>query len=64
MESTIFKKLALVMDKCRYIAKSGINEFHGYTYVTSADLLEMVNTALCELQIATTVDILTCYLCV
>ena len=49
MESTIFKKLALVMDKCRYIAKSGINEFHGYTYVTSADLLEMVNTALCEL---------------
>ena len=45
------------MDKCRYIAKSGINEFHGYTYVTSADLLEMVNTALCELQIATTVDI-------
>ena len=57
MESTIFKKLALVMDKCRYIAKSGINEFHGYTYVTSADLLEMVNTALCELQIATTVDI-------
>lgn len=54
--SSIYQKLALVMQECRYITKTGNNTFHGYSYVTSSDVLEKINSALCNVQIATTAD--------
>ena len=34
------KKFVEVMKECNYIAKNGTNNFHGYKYATSADVLE------------------------
>lgn len=48
-------KLANVMQECHYIQKTGKNNFHGYNYVTSADVLDKVNTALLNNGIITTV---------
>lgn len=48
-------KLANVMKDCHYIQKIGKNNFHGYNYVTSADVLDKVNTALLNNGIITTV---------
>jgi hypothetical protein len=42
----IAKKLVQVMQECRYIQKTGTNEFHHYRYATSAEVLEKINTAL------------------
>ena len=47
-------KLANVMKECHYIQKTGKNNFHGYNYVTSADVLDKVNTALLNNGIITT----------
>ena len=49
------KKLVEVMKDCRHIAKNGTNNFHGYKYVTSADVLEKVNAALTKYGISTIV---------
>ena len=39
------KKLIAVMKDCGYVMKKGENKYHGYTYATSADVLEKVNAA-------------------
>ena len=31
------------MHECSYVQKNGKNQFHGYKYATSADVLEKVN---------------------
>lgn len=49
------KKLVEVMKDCRRIAKNGMNNFHGYKYATSADVLEKVNAALTKYGISTVV---------
>lgn len=36
-------KLLDVMHECSYVQKNGKNQFHGYKYATSADVLEKVN---------------------
>jgi hypothetical protein len=41
----IAAKLILVMDECRYAQKDGKNKFHGYSYVSAANILEKVNEA-------------------
>lgn len=46
------KKFVEVMKECNYIAKNGTNNFHGYKYATSADVLEKVNAALTKHGIA------------
>lgn len=43
------------MGACRYITKNGHNDFHGYSYVTSADVIEKVNTAFLEVGLVTSV---------
>ena len=40
------------MKECNYIAKNGTNNFLGYKYATSADVLEKVNAALTKHGIA------------
>lgn len=51
----IAAKMIAVMRECSHIAKNGTNSFHGYTYVTSADVLSKVNAALVEQGLATLV---------
>jgi len=46
------KKLITVMKDCRYVMKKGENKYHGYTYATSADVLEKINTAFVQYGIA------------
>ena len=38
-------KLLKVMQETAYVQKNGVNEFHKYKYVTSADVLEKINKA-------------------
>ena len=45
-------KFLEVMKECRHIAKNGENDFHGYKYATSADVLGRVNAALVKYGIA------------
>jgi formylmethanofuran dehydrogenase subunit E len=45
-------KFIEVMKECSHIAKNGENGFHGYKYVTSANVLEKVNAALVKQGIA------------
>ena len=58
-EEYVMKKIAAkmiaVMRECRHIAKNGTNSFHGYTYVTSADVLSKVNAALVQQGLASLV---------
>lgn len=42
----ISAKMVEVMKECAHVLKNGTNNFHGYKYATSADVLEKVNTAL------------------
>lgn len=49
------KKLVEVMKDCRHIAKNGTNNFHGYKYATSADVLGKVNASLTKYGISTVV---------
>ena len=48
-------KFIEVMKECSHIAKNGENNFHGYKYTTSADVLERVNTSLVAHGIASIV---------
>ena len=45
-------KFIEVMRDCSHISKNGKNDFHGYKYATSADVLERVNAALVENHVA------------
>ena len=45
-------KFLEVMKECSHIAKTGANDFHGYKYATSADVLGQVNAALVKYGIA------------
>lgn len=42
----ISAKMVEVMKECAHVLKNGTNNFHGYKYATSADVLEKVNAAL------------------
>ena len=44
--TALYEKLSLAMKSCSYIENKGENTFHGYSYVTSSDVLERVNEAL------------------
>lgn len=43
------------MKNCSYIAKTGENTFHGYSYVTSNDVLERINESLSTVGLITIV---------
>lgn len=49
----LYEKLSLAMKSCSYIEKTGENTFHGYSYVTSSDVLERVNDALTSVGLIT-----------
>jgi len=51
----IAAKMIAVMRECSHIAKTGTNNFHGYTYATSADVLSKVNAALVQQGLASLV---------
>lgn len=51
----LYEKLSLAMKSCSYIEKTGGNAFHGYSYVTSSDVLERVNDALTSVGLITAV---------
>lgn len=53
--TTLYEKLALVMKNCSYIAKTGENTFHGYSYVTSNDVLERINESFSTVGLITMV---------
>lgn len=44
----IAAKLVNIMAECSHVAKTGINDFHGYKYATAADVLEKVGAALAK----------------
>lgn len=46
------KKFIEVMKECSYVEKHGTNEYHGYQYATSADVLAKVNASLVKHGIA------------
>ncbi len=48
----IASKLVMIMDECRYAQKDGVNKFHGYSYVTAANILEKVNEACVSHRVA------------
>ena len=43
------------MKECSHVAKNGTNDYHKYKYVTAADVLEKVNSALTKHGIASVV---------
>ncbi len=45
-QSSLYTKLAQVMAEVGYVEKRGYNSFHGYKYVTEADLVDAVRTKL------------------
>lgn len=51
----LYEKLSLAMKSCSYIEKTGENTFHGYSYVTSSNVLERVNDALTSVGLITAV---------
>ena len=53
--TALYEKLSLAMKSCSYIEKTGENNFHGYSYVTSSDVLERVNDALTSVGLITAV---------
>lgn len=53
--TALYEKLSLAMKSCSYIEKTGENTFHGYSYVTSSDVLERVNEALTSVGLITAV---------
>lgn len=46
------KKFIEVMKECSYVEKHGTNDYHGYQYATSADVLAKVNASLVKHGIA------------
>lgn len=53
--NNIATKLVQVMAACGNVKKNGTNDYHHYTYATSADVLEKVNAALVKQNIASVV---------
>ncbi len=49
------KKFIEVMKECSYVEKHGTNDYHGYQYATSADVLAKVNASLVKHGIASVV---------
>lgn len=47
----IASKLVQVMQECAYVPKNGTNDFHHYSYATSADVLDKINDALTKQNI-------------
>jgi len=45
-------KLVKIMSQCRYVQKQGTNDYHKYRYATASDVIEKVNTALVEQNVA------------
>ncbi len=43
------------MEACSMVQKNGVNDFHHYKYITSADVLEKVNASLVKQKIASVV---------
>lgn len=41
-------KIAALMEACDYVKKNGTNDFHHYSYATSADVLAKVNASMVE----------------
>ena len=52
----IAAKLVAVMEECSHVLKRGTNDFHHYSYATSADVLEKVNAALVKQKICSVVN--------
>ena len=44
----ISAQMVAVMKECAHVLKNGTNNFHGYKYATSSDVLEKVNAALVQ----------------
>lgn len=51
----ISNKLVGIMNEVSYVEKKGKNEFHHYTYATSADVLEKINKALVKYKLCSIV---------
>lgn len=51
----IANKLVSIMNEVSYVEKKGKNEFHNYTYATSADVLEKINKALVKYNLCSIV---------
>lgn len=47
----IAAKLVKVMQECAYVPKNGTNDFHNYSYATSADVLDKINSSLTKQNI-------------
>ena len=52
----IASKLVKVMKDCSFVQKQGVNDFHGYKYATSEDVMKIVNKSLTENRLMTAVD--------
>lgn len=52
---SIAAKLVEIMKECSHITKSGTNDYHGYSYATSSDVLQMVNASLSRHHICSVV---------
>jgi hypothetical protein len=50
--NALAQKMSHVMKDCGYVMKKGENKYHGYTYATSADVLEKINAAFVQYKIA------------
>ena len=44
--SGLARRLSNVLGQVGYVKKSGVNDYHGYTYVTETDLTEAIRPAL------------------
>ena len=51
----IAKKLVQIMKEVAYVEKKGRNNFHNYSYATSADVLEKINQALVKQNLCSVV---------
>lgn len=51
----IASKLVEIMKECSHVLKNGTNSYHGYTYATCADVLEMINASLVKHKICSAV---------
>ena len=49
---SIATKLVKIMELCRYVQKQGSNNYHNYRYATASDVLEKVNNALVQQNVA------------
>lgn len=54
-QSNIAKKIITVMAECSHVGKNGVNDYHGYKYVTAEDVLQKVNESLTRNKLASIV---------